>query len=276
GLIKHLKGAFKGSIAAITPFAVEKYKQARLEAGKAPATVNREVACLKHMLNMAVQWGYLRDNHLRPVRLLREENIVERIVTSAEETRLLAAAHDPLRDMLVVALHSGMRLGEILKLPWSCVDFERSLITIINAKNGRSRKVPMNAVVVETLKQRRPTQAKVATALFVFGDPRTGRPFGSVKTAFRATLRRAEIKSLRFHDLRHTFATRLVADGVDLVSVKELLGHSDIGMTMRYAHPSEANLRQAVALLAKRPASRYGHQMDTKAKAVGTASAVSH
>ena len=108
--------------------------------------------------------------------------------------------------------------------------------------------------------------------IYVFADPKTGKPFGSVKTAFLTALKKSKIPPLRFHDLRHTFATRLVATGVDLLTVKELLGHSNISMTMRYAHPSQENMRRAVVSLIGSPASRDGHQMDTKPQMATTAS----
>ena len=183
---------------------------------------------------------------------------MERILSPEEETNLLAAANEPMRTMLVVALHTGMRLGKILTLPWTCVDLERALISVINPKNGKVRKIPINEVLLRALEIRRKT---TGNGVFVFADPETGKPWGSVKTAFRASLRRAEIPRIRFHDLRHTFATRLNARGVDLLTIKELLGHSNIAMTMRYAHPSQDNMRKAVELL-----TGNGHQMDTTTK----------
>jgi len=254
--LKNLGSFFHGRLLShISPWMVEKYKQSRLEAGMKPATINRELACLKHMFSLAVRWGKLREHPLRKVKLLREENRVERILSEEEEARLLRAANEPLRSILVVALHTGMRRGEILTLPWSCVDFERAQITVVNAKNGRSRKIPVNEILAQTLRGRKPG---TDGGTFVFADPETGQPWGSVKTAFLASLRRAGIARIRFHDLRHTFATRLVDRGVDLLTVKELLGHSSIAMTMRYAHPIQENMRRAVELL-----SGDGHQMDT-------------
>ena len=104
----------------------------------------------------------------------------------------------------------------------------------------------MNEVLLRALGN---GQKVAGDGVFTFADPRTGQPWGSVNTAFRASLRRAGIARIRIHDLRHTFATRLVGRGVDLLTLKELLGHSSIIMTMRYAHPSEDNMRRAVQLL---------------------------
>ena len=209
-LIHKLTESFGGRlITGITPFLAEKYKGERLKAGVRPATVNRELACLKHMFSLAVRWGKLTDQPLRKVKLLREENCIEQILTADQETKLLAAAKEPLHSMLVVALNTGMRRGEIFALTWSCVDYKRMLITVINSKSGRSRKIPMNEAVVSVLKKLQPTGGSG----FAFADPKTGKPFGSVKTAFLTALKTSKIPPLRFHDLRHTFATRLVAAG---------------------------------------------------------------
>lgn len=246
--LKVLEKFFRGrQLTAVTPWLVEKYKQARLEEGVKPATLNRELACLKHMFSLAVRWGKLTEHPLRTVKLLREENRIERILLPEEETRFLQAAHEPLRTILVVALNTGMRLGEILRLPWACVDLEQKLVTVVNPKNGRSRRIPMNASLAQALKAQR--ERKSSGEVFVFADPQTGEPLGSVKTAFKGSLERAEVAPLRFHDLRHTFATRLVGIGVDLLTIKELLGHTSITMTMRYAHPSQENMRVAVERL---------------------------
>jgi site-specific recombinase XerD len=266
--VGHLKPFFKGrKLTEVNPWMVEKYKQKRLEEGVKPATVNRELSCLKHMFNLAVRWGRLPASPLGKVKQLREENQVERILSPEEEIKLLAAANEPLRTIILVALNTGMRRGEILKLTWSCVDFHQSAITIVNPKNGKMRKVPMNETAVKVLAARKKMNG---ASSFVFFDVKSLKPWESVKTAFLASIRRAEIARLRFHDLRHTFATRLVARGVDILTVKELLGHSNVGMTMRYAHPSKENMRRAVQML-----SGDGHQMDTKASKATNAVRVS-
>lgn len=256
--LSHLKPFFKGKkLIEVSPFLVEKYKQMRLEEDVTPATVNRELSCLKHMFNLAARWGKLSVSPLGRVKSLREDNRLERILSEEEERKLLAAANEPLRMIILMALHTGMRRGEILKLTWSCIDFHQNAITIVNPKNGKSRKIPMNETVVTVLRERK---KKVGDSSFVFFDAKTQKPWESVKTAFLGAIRRAKVNKIRFHDLRHTFATRLVAGGVDILTVKELLGHSNIGMTLRYAHPSRENMRRAVDMLTS-----DGHQMDTAA-----------
>jgi len=128
-----------------------------------------------------------------------------------------------------------MRRNEILSLKWADVDF---------AKSGKSRKVPMNASVYGTLK----TLPRMS-AEFIFFNAETKAHVKDIKTAFKAACRRAEIKGVRLHDLRHTAASKMIEAGADLVTVSKILGHSSIQMTMRYAHPTPENMRLAVSKL---------------------------
>ena len=232
-------------LAEIRCLDVEQYKLMRCETAQ-PATVNREVALLKHMFNLGIQWEYTLDNPTRGVKLLREDNIVERILSPEEEERLLTEAHPDLKPVLITALNTGMRLGELLSLTWADVDLSRRLITVRHTKNGRVRRLPINDGLLEALKA---LHGKSSKAEYVFRSPRNGNRRSSVRTAFEAANRRAGINKLRFHDLRHTFATRLVAAGVDIVTVKELMGHRDISMTMRYAHSAPERSLDAVRRL---------------------------
>ncbi len=248
-LVKNLMAAFRGKLLSeITNWLIEKYKKDRRTAmvyGRPikPATINREVACLKRMFSLAIEWGRATENPGAKVKLFREDNRMERILTPEEQQRLLAACTDHSRPFVVTALHTGMRLGEILNLCWDQVDLAKGYLTVEQTKNGHSRKIPMNRTLTGTLK------AVTKGGPFVFGGE---KPYGAIKTSFKAALRRAGISACRFHDLRHTFASSLVAAGVDLVTVKELLGHSEISMTMRYSHPTPENKRRAVNLLAER------------------------
>lgn len=245
-LIANLSRAFGGKrLAEIRSLDVEQYKLMRCEMAQ-PATVNREVALLKHMFNLGIRWEYTLDNPTRGVNLLREDNTVERILSREEEERLVATAHPDLRPVLVTALNTGMRLGELLSLTWADVDLSRRLITVRHTKNGRVRRLPINDGLLEAFEA---LHGKSRKAEYIFSSPRHGNRRSSVRTAFEAAIRRAGISKLRFHDLRHTFATRLVAAGVDIVTVKELLGHRDITMTMRYAHAEPERSLDAVRRL---------------------------
>jgi integrase len=225
------------------------------------ATINRELTTLKHVFTMAKKWGLTEHNPVKEVKFFRIDEKVERVLSPQEEAKLLDAASPHLRLILVIALHTGMRRGEILRLSWDHVDFRQRCVIVAQSKSGRVRRIPMNSQLTSILEHVKKTD------LYVCGDPETGKPFGSVRTAFLAAARRAKIGRIRFHDLRHTFATRLVERGVDLATVAELLGHSTIMMTMRYAHPTPETKKKAVEALASGGAttSQHGHYLDTSA-----------
>jgi len=165
-------------------------------------------------------------------------------LTKEEIKALYYACPGHLKPIIVVALNTGMRKGEILNLKWDDLDFRQKIIYLLNTKNNEKKEIPMNQVVFYTLFKVK----KHPESPYVFCN-KDGKPYGSVKTAFRNALKKAGIKNFRFHDLRHTFASHLVMAGVDLNTVKELLGHKDIKMTLRYAHLSPDHKRRAVETL---------------------------
>ena len=226
-------------------FKVERSKQAQ------PATVNRELGNLKNMMTMAVRWGCLNKNPFAGVKLLRVPKKPERILTESEEALLLTACDrvrgQHLCPIVTLALHTGMRKGEILRLLWSQVDLDNRTIHIHNAKSRHGeRRIPMNQAVQDLLFD----LAQKRTSDFVFPSARTpGKPIRDHKMGFWRAVELAGIPHIRFHDLRHTFATRLVHAGVDLITVQHLLGHANITMTARYAHALEDGKIDAVRRL---------------------------
>ena len=230
-------------ISEITASELERYKIERSKEVSV-STVNRELSCIKHMFSKAIHWGYLTRNPLRDVKDFKEPPGRVRYLTDVEIEILLNSCYGHIKDIVIVALHTGMRKGEILNLKWQDVDLRNRLIIIRNTKNNESRTIPINEPLYETLKMLGPT----TNEQYVFAD-RDGRPFGDVRTSFRNALKRAGIKEFRFHDLRHTFASKLVMRGVDIRTVQTLLGHKDITMTMRYSHLSDAHLKEAVKKL---------------------------
>jgi integrase len=206
----------------------------------APATVNRSLVTLKHILSMAVAWNVLPKNPFSGVKLMRVPNRAERILTKDEESKLLAACSMVKNPHLLagvkLALNTGMRKGEVYGLDWEQVDFANRQIQIRNGKTAQSdRIIPLNDAALRVLSEIHLQRA----GEFVFpsnrkGDARLRDP----KVGFMKAVPLAKIPHIRFHDLRHTFATRLVQAGVDLITVQQLLGHSTIAMTTRYAHSS--------------------------------------
>ena len=243
-ILKHLKPFFKGiSLSKINPKYIEDYKRERLEKVK-PATIDRELALLKFMFSLAIKWKCTNENPVKEVKFFNLRRKMERILDHKEAKQLLDAANERLKSILIVALSTGMRRGEIFDLRWNDVDFDKHFIFIKETKSGVPRKVPMNSLVANTIKSIK------RESDFVFCNPKTKDSIKAVQTAFKNARERAGIRDFRFHDLRHTAASWMVAAGIDLVTVKEILGHADIKTTMRYAHPTPENKRRAVNALA--------------------------
>lgn len=253
-LVKNLLSFFKDEkLSRITSFLIERYKMMRRETVE-PATVNRELACLKNMFNLAIRWEKAETNPVRLIKFFKEPPGKMRVLSKEEEEKLLNASSEHLKPIIITALNTGMRLSEVLGLKWCNVDFNNRVITVENSKNNERRRIPMNLYLTNTLKDLK----RYGEHVFCNEN---GEPFGAIKTGFYAALRRSGISHCTFHSFRHSFATRLVMNGADLPTVKELLGHKTIAMTMRYAHPSPEHKRKAVESLSM---VENGHQMDTK------------
>jgi len=239
--IKNLLATFKGKLMAkISARDVELYMTKRRDT-VTPATVNRELTCIKHMFNKAVQWLYLKSNSLVTVRQYKEPPGRVRYLVEKEISRLLQHCADHIKPIVIMALNTGMRKGEILSLKWADIDMQNRTIALRKTKNNELRILPVNDALYKTLR----SMGQQLGNQYVFSD-NTGNSYRDIKKGFSAALRRAGIQDFRFHDLRHTFASRLVMAGVDIRTVQELLGHKDIKMTMRYSHLSDQNLRKAV------------------------------
>ena len=242
--LKHLIPHFKGMpLSRINPLHIEDYKRKRLDKVK-PSTINRELTLLKFMFSLAKKWKFANENPVKEVKFFQERQLVIHILTKEEALKLIDAAIEHLKPIILLALNTGMRRGEILNLRWNDVDFDRQFIYIKETKSGVMRKVPMNSLVIEALSKLERKNS------FVFQNPNTDERLKHIRTAFYTARRKVGIEDFRFHDLRHTAATWMVTEGIDLVTVKEILGHADIKTTMRYAHPTPENKRKAVNALA--------------------------
>lgn len=210
------------------------------------AAVNREMALLSHMFTKAVEWGFMETSPFKKGRRLmfKENNQRLRFLTDAEIEALLKACSPHLRPIVETALLSGMRRGELLSLKWEQI--RNGFIYLRETKGNKARQIPVNDRLAQVFRELR-LKNHLKTE-YVFCDAQ-GRRFQEVKRSFASACRRAGLEDFRFHDLRHTFASRLVMAGVGLRAVQELLGHADLKMTMRYAHLSEDHLKEAVAKL---------------------------
>jgi integrase len=250
GYMKNLRAFFGNEILAdITPKQIVAYKNKRYEDGVAPATINRELANLKKAFNLAMrEWEWCDQNPVARVSMEKENNKRDRWLTQDEEIRLLSACAPWLRDLVLFALHTGMRMGEILELTWRGVDFTRRTVTVFRSKNGERRTIPVNETVLHVLKEKSKVRSLALDRVFcskVF----TPMESGHLRRSFRLALSKAKIEEFHFHDLRHTFATRLVQAGIDLYKVQQLLGHKSPIMTQRYAHHYPESLRDGVEIL---------------------------
>jgi integrase len=224
-------------------------------------TVCNELTVLQHMLRLARRWGYL--DQVPEVEMPKKPAGRLRYLDEAEIARLLAACCDSKNHFLLaivtIALNTGMRKSEILGLEWERVDLATSRITLYQTKSGKPRGVPLNRACYDALIALEPAAANRSGLLFRKSD---SRAWGQIRTAFDTATKRAGLRDFRFHDLRHTAASHMAMRGAQLVDIKEILGHADLKMTLRYSHLSPAHLRTAVdrldGLTATIPAS-IGH-----------------
>jgi integrase len=245
--INNLKPFFAGKyLHEITLLDIEKYKRGH-QSQVSNATVNREIACLKHIFTKAIEWGIVQKNPGKKAKLLRERNTRLRYLEEEEIKRLYDACAEHLKPIVTVALNTGMRKEEILNLKWKDLDFRSRIIYILDTKNSERGEIPMNDIVHKALLAAR----KRPDVPWVFCK-KDGERYGNVRKAFEGARKRAGIVDFRFHDLRHTFASHLVMAGVDLKTVQELLGHRSFEMTLRYAHLSPEHKKVALDVLEKR------------------------
>ena len=233
----------------ITPKDIDDFKEIRLKTAK-PATANRELSTLRQIYNLAKRWNkYYGENPVSISGLLPEDNMKERILTVEEETKLLSIANEYLRPIIITALQTAMRKSEILTLKWSNVDLDNGVITIdlTNTKNKKKRRIPINTTF-RTILYEQKLKSGGSDYVFLSQDGTPYKEHYCINNAFRTARKKAGLTDLRFHDLRHTAATRMIEAGAPIVAVSKILGHSDIKMTMRYAHP-ESSLVDAVELL---------------------------
>lgn len=213
-----------------------------------PATINRHIATIKHMFTKAVEWELVEEETLkriRKVKLLEENNRRLRYLTKEECQSLIHSCSDHLKPMVITALNTGMRRGEILSLKWENVDLKHGFILLDKTKNGERREIPINDTLRSTLEG----LPRRLDGGYVFYDPSTGSPYGDIKNSFKGACKRAGIRDFHFHDLRHTFASHLVMAGIDIATVRELLGHKTLTMTLRYAHLAPSHKVKAVDIL---------------------------
>jgi len=184
------------------------------------ATVNRDLSVLRHILYWAVDEQLLAANPLARMKMARERQTRRQVLNVAEEQSLLAAAPDHLRAMIIAALDTGMRRGEITSQRWEDVDFSRKLLFVTRSKTpeGESREIPLTERLFDLLANIRQSEG------IIIGF--RGEPVRIIKRSWKTALKNAGVRHMRFHDLRHTFNTRLMEAGVMQEVRMALMGHS--------------------------------------------------
>lgn len=268
---------------AITALDVERWRAGEVERGLSLETINRDISSIKAAFNRAVEWELLGTNPLAKVKKSRTDDCPKvRYLSYDEEARLRAALDareerrraerdsanhwrsergyellpslrqlaftDHVKPLILLSINTGCRRGELFDLTWSNVDLDRRILTVTGAtaKSRRTRHIPLNREAMFVLQGWR-AQAESADGLVFVND--AGQRFDRVNFSWRHLLKDAGITAFRWHDMRHHFASRLVMGGVDLNTVRELLGHSDYAMTLRYAHLAPEHKLKAVEVL---------------------------
>lgn len=267
----------------ITAWSIEKFKAERLKAGIKPATVNRDLDRIRAALSKAVEWGLLEKNPLIGVKKSKGGDVHRvRYLTPAEaralrkalasrDARIAAARRnanawrlqrriepkstingysDHLSPLVLLALNTGLRRGELFGLSWDDVSFPGKQMTVRadNAKSGRTRHIPLNKEALQILAEWRKRDTGTGYVFPGVGGAR----LSNINRSWAALVKDAELVNFKFHDCRHDFASRLAMAGVDLYTIKELLGHADFATTQRYAHLSPGHRAAAVEKLVPR------------------------
>ena len=228
---------------------------------RTPASVNREMSCLHHLFAKGKEWDLLEENPFSKGKslLMKENNQRTRFLSHEEIQKLLNASPEHLKNIIIIALNTGMRRSEIFGLTWDQV--RNGFIYLQHTKTNEPRQIPINDTLAElfkrlkqenpgtnyvfTYKKKKLDKESNAVSLVVDNDKR----LDNVKKSFAKALKNAGIDHCTLHDLRHTFASHLLMNGASIKDVQELLGHKTMQMTLRYAHLSQEHKKKAVNLL---------------------------
>ena len=251
--LKHLLPFFGAlTLQEVRPGQISRYKANRLAAGASPGTLNRELALMKHAFTLSIkEWGWTKDNPVKMVSMEKEAPHKDRWLTDNEEKRLLRACPGWLREIAIFSVDTGCRRGEILSLSWKHVDLQRGVAIVFGKKTSEWRGVPLTRRLrdIMTAKQASQKVLSLRDNLVFCNQEGLALNIHELRWAFEIALGEAGISNFRFHDLRHSFATRLAQNGVDLFTIQKLLGHKSYATTERYAHHYTESLRRGINVL---------------------------
>ena len=214
-----------------------------------PTSANRYSTALGHVFTIAIkQWELVENNPVQRIQKLKEPRGRVRFLSDPEREKLLQACKDSdnpyLHLIVVMALSTGARKGEMLNLKWQDVSLERRIITLHETKNGERRALPIQGFLFQLLSKH--AKVKRVDCDFVFPSAKKKQPI-DIRTAWENAVKNAELEDFRFHDLRHSAASYLAMNGASLAEIAEVLGHKTLQMVKRYAHLSEAHTSKVVA-----------------------------
>lgn len=228
---------------------VTEYIANRRLSGAKPSTVNREITIMRQFCAWMVKLGMIKVNHAEDMKYGRLNAPRVRWLTADEEHKLLACCPAWVIPIVKFALATGMRRGEILALEWDSINLDSKTAIVRSSKNGEPRIIPLTEDAEEAVLQASASTSS-RTFVFTYHDAEVNKV--TLDHAFRKAIKQAGLHNVHFHDLRHTFATRLVQRGADIFAVQRLLGHKNPSMTHRYSHHSIDSLRRALECLSKK------------------------
>ncbi len=247
----------------ITPALIAEYRdklakeKTRFNKKYSPATVNRYLAAISHAFTIATnEWGWLEDSPMRKVSKSKEPRGRVRFLSDDERKALLTVCQESsseyLYPVVVLALSTGMRQGEILGISWDDINLDKQYIILHETKNGERRRVPLAGLALEEIKKLSKIRRIDTNLLFPHANTNIKEQHFDIRKPWNDALEKAEIKDFRFHDLRHSAASYLAMNGASLAEIAEVLGHKTLQMVKRYAHLSEAHTSKVVASMNER------------------------
>jgi integrase len=221
---------------------------------RSSTTVVRYLASLSHAFAIAVKdWEWIQENPIKKISKPKISNSRMRFLNDSEKERLIQACRESeskgLYPIVILALSTGMRRGEIMNLKWSDIDVARGSILLQTTKNGERRFIPLVGIALDLLRSK---YANQSVDSLVFPAPHSPYKPIDIRSAWETALSKADISNFRFHDLRHTAASYLAMNQASLLEIGTLLGHKTVQMTKRYAHLSNSHIYSTVATLNKK------------------------
>lgn len=216
---------------------------------RSPATTVRYMAALSHAFTIAIQWGWVEENPMRKVSKPKEPRGRVRYLLPEERQKLLETCKQSpspyLYPIVVLALSTGMRQMEILTLNWKDIDLEKGTIILLETKNNERRCVPLTGYALTIVTELSAKRKILSPLLFPSNRLSNNKPY-NIRAAWEQAIKTAGIKDFRFHDLRHDFASQLLASGASLAQLSEVMGHKTLQMIKRYAHLSHSQAADVV------------------------------